>query len=270
MWLYERHNEAVMERFRREKRFPCISVGRLVSVCNRRNYYDVKDMYDGVDQDYGADEIIRMTMGQMLHDSIVLSDHAEWHLVYEDVYGHVDEYFPDMKILIEKKTTMDAIDSWKQTLDKVGGTRFKWLPGPEWENQLRYYALLLQKGTDVKSGKPANENGETMVKKCYVVYYKPDAEYMFAPMIIPVPMIGDKWNMDSIEEEMINKKTEIETCMKENTMPLRYASESRCPRCPYLLRCFGRDKVKKGEIPEEIRLALGKRSPLAKAQEMVG
>jgi hypothetical protein len=267
-YIYQKHLEALMARFKKEKRFPCYSVGKLIYACNRRNYYGIKDMFDGVEKDYDREGIVRMTLGTIMHDEFELSDKAEWHLVYEEVYGHVDEYFSDTKILIEKKTTMEEIPYWKQKVVKGGG-RFMYMPGEEWENQLRYYYLLIQKGTEVETGNLANPNKEKMVRRVYVLYYSMNIDDMLYPYIIPVPMISDKWNLEYIEEEMLGKKDEIENCIANDTIPDRNMSPSKCPYCPYMLRCFHKDKEDDDEdVPEEIRLALGKRSKLAKAQEL--
>lgn len=276
-WLYKKHMESIIDRFKSEKRFPCYSVGKLTSACNRKNFYVIKDMYDGKDGDFDSMSIQRMVMGVILHDSFVMSDKAEWHLVYEDIYGHIDEYFSDAKILAEKKTTLDAIAPWKQYLNKPGGDRFKYLPGEEWENQLRYYYLLLQKGKDVKTREPANPDNEQMVKRVYVVYYtvnidneKPTNAEIFTPMIIPVHMTGRKWDIGTIEDELIGKKLEIETCLDEKRVPMRNMSQYRCGYCPYKVRCFSKDKDKTDDLPDEIRDMLGKRPPLAKARELKG
>jgi CRISPR/Cas system-associated exonuclease Cas4 (RecB family) len=277
MYIYEKHIESIIDKFKKEKRFPCYSVGKLTSGCNRMNFYKIKDSFSGVDKDYGSQEILRMVMGVILHDTFELSDKAEWHLVYEDIYGHVDEYFADTKILMEKKTSLSEIAPWKQALNKAGGDHFKYLPGEEWENQLRYYALLLQKGIDFKTKKPANENNEVMVRRVYVLYYtiyinpeEPDKDVLFSPMIVPVPMTGPKWDINMIEMELIGKKEEIEECLTNKTVPPRNISPYRCPYCDYKVRCFYKDKDKDGELPEEIRGLMGKRSPLAKAQEFKG
>jgi hypothetical protein len=89
-------------------------------------------------------------------------------------------------------------------------------------------------------------------------------------MIIPVPMIGARWDIGMIEMELVGKKEEIEECLTNKTVPPRTISPYRCPYCPYKVRCFHKDKGKDIELPEEIRGALGKRSPLAKAQEFKG
>jgi len=270
MMIFQKHIESIIGAFKKEKRFPCISVGKLTAGCNRKNFYGIKDMYDGIEKDYDSESMWRMTMGTVLHDYFILSDKAEWHLVYEDVYGHIDEYFSDTKVLIEKKTTMNEIPSWKQTVIKTGGKRFKWLPGEEWETQLRYYYLLLQKGKDVKTGVPANEDGKNMVTRVYVLYYSPSKEYFFTPMIIPVLMQGDKWTIPYIEEEMMSKKEEIESCLKKKTVPLRNMSPYRCGYCDYKIRCFYKDKDEDDVIPEDIRNLLGKRSEMAKTRELKG
>lgn len=268
-YIYKEHLEALMGRFKKEKRFPCYSVGKLIYACNRRNYYGIKDMFDGIEQDFDREGIIRMTMGQIMHDSFEMSEKAEWHLVYSDVYGHVDEYFPETKILLEKKTTMQEIASWKQTLNKSGGDRFRYLPGEEWENQLRYYYLLIQKGTDVKTGKLANPDGERMVRRTYVLYYSTTVDSLLQPFIVPVHMTADKWNLDYIEEEMLGKKEEIEQCIANKIVPARYMSPFKCSYCPYMLRCFHKDKDDE-DVPAAIKQALGKRTALAKAREMKG
>ena len=106
MFIYQKYMESVVDRFKKEKRFPCYSVGKLTSGCNRKNYYKIKDMFDGKEEDYDSISIQRMVMGQIIHDNFTLSDHVEWHLVYNGIYGHVDEYFSDAKMLLEKKTTI--------------------------------------------------------------------------------------------------------------------------------------------------------------------
>ena len=268
MFIYQKHLESIVGAFKKEKRFPCISVGKLTSSCNRKNFYGIKDMYDGIEKDFDSESIFRMSMGTILHDCFILSDKAEWHLVYNEVYGHIDEYFSDTKILIEKKTTMSEIKSWKQATIKTGGERFKWLPGEEWETQLRYYYLLLEKGIDVKTRKPANIDGGTMVNRIYVLYYKPDKDYFFSPMIVPVLMRGDKWEIPYIEEEMMSKKEEIETCLANKTVPIKNMSPYRCGYCDYKIRCHYRDKGKSELIPEEIRNIMGKRTDFAKTREL--
>jgi hypothetical protein len=268
MYIYKKHIESIVGAFKKEKRFPCISVGKLISSCNRKNFYGIKDMYDGIEKDYDSESMFRMVMGTILHDYFILSDKSEWHLVYNDVYGHIDEYFPDTKILIEKKTTMQDIPAWKQSVVKTGGERFKWLPGEDWETQLRYYYLLLQKGQDAKTGEPANTDGSKMVNRVYVLHYKPDVEYFFTPMIIPVLMQGNKWEIPFIEEEMMSKKEEIEQSLKNKTVPLRNMSPYKCGYCEYKVRCFYKDKGEGEVIPEEIRNLMGKRSDLAKTREL--
>lgn len=268
-YIYQKHLEALMNRFKKEKRFPCYSVGKLVYACNRRNFYGIKDMFDGIEKDFDRESLIRMTMGQIMHDSFELSEKAEWHLVYNDIYGHVDEYFPDTKILIEKKTTMNEIPSWKQTLNKSGGDRFRYLPGEEWENQLRYYYLLIQKGKEVKTGNPANPDNDKMVRRIYVLYYSMDVDTMLYPFIVPVPMNSDKWDLAYIEEEIMAKKQEIEDHLLAETVPDRYMSPFKCPYCPYMVRCFYKDSVG-AEVPEAIKRAMGKRTPLAKTMELKG
>ena len=277
MFIYQKYMESVVDRFKKEKRFPCYSVGKLTSGCNRKNYYKIKDMFDGKEEDYDSISIQRMVMGQIIHDNFTLSDHVEWHLVYNGIYGHVDEYFSDAKMLLEKKTTLEAIADWKQTLNKPGGDRFRYMPGEEWENQLRYYTLLIQKGKDVNTKKPANENNEIMVKRVYVLYWSvavdkedPERGFMFTPYIVPVHMEGSKWDISVIDDELTGKKEEIEECIANKTVPMRNLSPYRCPYCEYKVRCFHKDKDKDGELPEEVRERLGKRTPMAKAQELKG
>jgi len=276
-YIYQKQLEGLMARFKKETRFPCYSVGKLTYACNRRNFYGVKDMFDGVFQDFDREGIVRMTMGQIMHDSFELSPKAEWHLAYNDIYGHIDEYFPDTKILMEKKTTMNEIKQWKQTLNKAGGDRFRYLPGEEWENQLRYYYLLIQKGKEVHTddkGKKfvsdvlANPKKELMVRRTYVLYYcSTDIDSILQPFIIPVPMNADKWNLDFIEEELFSKKQEIEDHLLAKSVPARYMSPFKCPYCPYMLRCFHTDTDDE-EIPADIKQRLGKRTVEAKAMEM--
>lgn len=267
VYVYEKHIEAIMNRFKHEKRFPCYSVGKLTSSCNRKNFYGIKDMLSGVTKEFDREGIVRMTMGAVIHDAFVLSDKAEWHLVYNDIYGHIDEYFEDAKILIEKKTTLDDIPGWKQTKAK-GGQRFMYMPGEEWENQLRYYYLLIQKGHEVDTGKPANPDKINMVKRVYVLYYKADVDNLMQPYVVPVPMVGEKWNLDFIEAELLSKKEEIEMCLENGTVPQRRVNPNKCSYCPYILRCYYKDKTT--DLPSSIKYALGKRSPLAKAQELRG
>ena len=266
MYVYQKHVESILNRFKKERRFPCISVGKLTSGCNRKNYYGIKDMYDGIEKDYDRDSITRMVMGTIIHDSFILSDKAEWHLVYNDVYGHIDEYLSDARILIEKKTTLDEIPGWKQAMTK-DGKRFRYMPGEEWENQLRYYYLLIQKGKEVETGKLANPDGLNMVKRCYVVYYRAYMDNLFHPYIVPVPMTSNKWSIPFIEEELMGKKEEVEACLKSNMIPPRRVSPGKCDICDYKLRCYYKEDV---DVPESIQFALGKRPALAKAQELRG
>ncbi len=276
-YLYKKHMESIIDRFKSEKRFPCYSVGKLTSSCNRKNFYTIKDMYEGKSGDYDSMSIQRMIMGVILHDSFVMSDKAEWHLVYEEIYGHIDEYFSEVKMLVEKKTTLNEIAHWKQYLNKPGGDRFKYLPGEEWENQLRYYTLLLNKGREVSTGNLANPDNDVMVKRVYVCYYtinidpeKPNNAEIFTPMIVPVHMEGRKWDLSYIEDELLTKKLEIEACLAEKRVPMRNMSQYRCGFCPYKVRCFYKDKDKTDELPDEIRDLLGRRPPLAKARELKG
>lgn len=267
MYVYQKHVEAVMNRFKKEKRFPCLSVGKLTAGCNRKNFYGIKDMYDGVEPSFNAESIIRMVMGTVLHDNFILSDKAEWHLVYNDIYGHIDEYFPETKILIEKKTTLEEIPGWKQKTAK-GGKRFLYMPGEEWENQLRYYYLLIQKGKEVKSGDSANPDNVNMVKRVYVLYYKAGVENLLHPYIVPVLMTGEKWTIPFIEDELMAKKEEIEECLVSGNIPPRRMNPTRCSYCQYVIRCYHKDAD--DEIPESIKFALGKRPKLAKMQELKG
>lgn len=268
MYVYQKHIESILNRFKKEKRFPCLSVGKLTSNCNRRNFYGIKDMYDGIEPQFDRDSIIRMTMGQVLHESFILSDKAEWHLVYNKIYGHIDEYFSEAKILVEKKTTITEIPGWKQTLTK-SKDRFKYMPNEEWENQLRYYYLLIQKGKVVGTNKPANPDQINMVKRVYVIFYRPDLDHMLQPYVVPVLMRGQKWTIPYIEEELFDKVEEIETCLKEKTIPMRVPSPYRCQYCPYMVRCYVQDKVEgDDEIPEDMRISLGKRSLEAEIQEL--
>lgn len=268
MYVYQKHIESILQRFKKEKRFPCLSVGKLTSNCNRKNFYGIRDMYDGIEPQFDRDSIIRMTMGQVLHDSFILSDKAEWHLVYKDIYGHIDEYFLDAKILIEKKTTINEIPGWKQTLAK-NKNRFKYMPNEEWENQLRYYYLLIQKGKEVKTKKPANPDGVNMVKRVYVLFYRPDLDHMLQPYVVPVPMMGEKWTIPYIEDEILDKVEEIEKCLENKTRPRRVPSPYRCQYCSHMVECYVQDK-KPGddELPEDIRVSLGKRSLEAEIQEL--
>ena len=135
----------------------------------------------------------------------------------------------------------------------------------------------LQKGIDIKTKKPANEHNEVMVKRVYVLYYtvsinpeEPDKDVLFSPMIVPVHMEGPKWDINMIEMELVGKKTEIEECLDKGTVPPRGLSPYRCPYCDFKVRCFYKDRDKNEEIPEEIRGLMGKRSPMAKAQELKG
>lgn len=268
-FIYKKHLESIVARFKRETRIPCYSVGKFTSGCNRRNFYSIKDMFDNIEPDLDKESVVRMTTGQIYHDSFILSPKPEWHLVYNEIYGHVDEYFSDVKVLVEKKTTMQDIPGWKQTLNK-DKNGFLYLPGEEWENQLRYYYLLISRGDDVETGKPVNPTGEPMVRHVYVLYYTPSVEDILQPYIIPVSMEKETWTLNYIESELFSKKDEVEKCMKEHILPNRRVSPYKCPECPYLVRCFFEDKETKDELPEEVRVALGKRSIKAKAQELTG
>jgi len=267
VYVYEKHIEAIIKRFKKEKRFPCYSVGKLVYGCNRRNFYIIKDMFDGVQENWDRESIIRMVMGTVLHDAFVMSDKAEWHIEYKNIFGHIDEYFPEARILVEKKTTLEEIPGWKQTKAKTG-QKFLYLPTEEWENQLRYYYLLLQKGIDVKTKKPTNPDGVDMVKRVYVVYYQPSLESLMQPYIVPVPMVGPKWEIPFIEHELLSKKREIEECLKKGTVPPRTINPNKCAVCPYMYRCFYEDGG--SELPESLKYQLGARVPEVVAQEFEG
>jgi len=149
-------------------------------------------------QFYDIETAYDFWLGRAIHLANFL-EQGEIELEWEGIIGRIDEY--ENGTLVEKKTCKD-------------------LPSSPYEHhitQLEYYLVLCK-----KNGMPVNDMWLLYLEKKY------PAHKFF--MVNPRPI-------ETIEKEMIERKTILENALKKNSPPPRHPSWL-CKYCPFAPTCF--------------------------------
>ena len=171
-----------------------IPISWLIYDCPRYGFYQETqgDIRDGR-------TTAKLWLGRAIHEKSFLKE-TEVELRYEGIIGRIDEYDPDTKTLVEKKTT-----------SKIG-----FVPDHH-RLQLEYYSWLLN-----KNGKPVND--------CWLLYIQ-----LNPPAFRFVPVFPRK--MDIIEKEILEKAKVIRQALDNKKKPPQNISWL-CDYCSYFSKCF--------------------------------
>ena len=175
-----------------------ISVTALVYDCLRRAYYNAVVPEEIIDP---AGKI-RVWVGKKLHETPIFPVHElelEWH----GIHGRIDEYDPERRLLMDKKTT-------------------RHIPKEPYEHhvkQLLFYKVLME-----HSGYP--------VEKAVVLYIDVNSTDVAA-----YPVDLQNYDMKAVEEEMLEKAEKLRRALKSGILPPRKMSWL-CGYCVYFGWCF--------------------------------
>ena len=176
-----------------------ISVTALVYDCLRRAYYNAVVPEEIIDP---AGKI-RVLVGKKLHETQVFPVH-ELELEWRGIHGRIDEYDPERKLLVDKKTTRK-------------------IPREPYEHhikQLLFYKVLME-----HNGYP--------VKKAAVLYIDVNSTDVVA---YPVDLSAG-FDMEAVEKEMLEKAGRLRRALKSGILPPRSMSWL-CHYCAYFSWCF--------------------------------
>ena len=176
-----------------------IHVTHLVYDCLRRAWFS---HYYG-SEPYEYNTLVRMWIGRAIHKIPILKLH-EFKVKWDEykIIGFIDEYDPDLELLIEKKTVRQVP---KQ-------------PYSNHVKQVLYYCVLLKKN---------NYN----VKHAYIVYIDV-INFKIKPFRVQVS------NLDDVESEMIRKVTTLRNFIEKFKIPPPPSPSSSCTKCPFINLCF--------------------------------
>jgi CRISPR/Cas system-associated exonuclease Cas4 (RecB family) len=192
----EKFFSAVMKELEDGSRKNNIHVTELVYDCLRRGYYTHLhgEMYD-------LEGAMRMWIGKKLHETSVLGGLNEVELQWQNIWGRVDEYDPNTKTLLEKKTTRQIPKN----------------PYDHHVKQLNYYRVLL-------------ENNGYQVQRGLLLY---------VDVTTPAIEVFDVLLADRkmVEQEMLAKYQILSEALAKQVPPPR-ATGWLCDYCPWVGRCF--------------------------------
>jgi len=181
-----------------EKHHP-ISVTALVYDCLRRAYYNAVVPEEIIDP---AGKI-RVWVGKKLHETQVFPVH-ELELEWRGIHGRIDEYDPERKLLVDKKTTR----------------RIPKEPYEHHAKQLLFYKVLME-----HNGYP--------VEKATVLYIDVNSTDVVA---YPVDLSAG-FDMEAVEKEMLGKADKLKKALKSGILPPRSMSWL-CHYCSFFSWCF--------------------------------
>ncbi|MHA1286218.1 MAG: CRISPR-associated protein Cas4 [Candidatus Thorarchaeota archaeon] len=156
------------------------------------------------DVPFDLDGGMRMWIGKQIH-KLSISDNSELTLEWEGITGSVDEYQDGH--FCDLKTTRNVPRSSR----------------PHHVKQLEMYRVLLEK------------NGYE-VKDASMVYINVDTTE-----VVEFP-VKFKRNIETVEKEMLEKKSKLETALERGWLPERHLSWL-CRYCNYSSRCFVEEKL---------------------------
>jgi len=175
-----------------------IHVSDLIYDCMRKAYYwkihppviDIKSA-------------MRMAIGKAIHEIPFFSSTGhELEVEMDGIYGHIDEYLEDFKMIIDKKTCRSIPRE----------------PYPHHVKQVEMYGVMLtEKGYDVEK-----------LGVIYIDVVSPDVKaYSWTPMFDP----------QLLKEEMLLKRDILLEALKTGVPPPRHVSWE-CYYCPFANQCF--------------------------------
>jgi len=185
----------------------------LISECKRRVWFDKNDPLPD-----DPENLLRMWQGSMLHQMPLLPEH-ELELEFLDVKTRIDEYDPELGILIEKKF-VTFIPKTPDELRKYYSHYIK---------QVQYEALFLM----------ANNMKVNKAFLLFVVRGEPEPGRK--PIaVFEVPLLDGNLVVTQFVEEVEAYKIILQSPTPPD-IPKTYSPfEYPCTYCKYRSRCFGR------------------------------
>jgi len=177
-----------------------VSVTALVYDCLRRAYYNAVVPEEIIDP---AGKI-RVWVGKKLHETRIFPVH-ELELEWRGIHGRIDEYDPERKLLVDKKTTRK-------------------IPREPYEHhvkQLLFYKVLME-----HNGYP--------VEKAAVLYIDVNSTDVVA---YPVDL-STGFDMEAVEKEMLEKAEKLRKALKSGILPPRSMSWLCHYGCSFFSWCF--------------------------------
>lgn len=156
-------------------------------------------------------DILTLFHGTALHISKMLPEN-EMTLSYKGVIGRLDEYDPEERVLIDKKS-----------IKKIYKT---YLPKPEHIFQLEIYALLL-----AKANKP-------VPTEYHILYIEKDPEQN---RLYPCDVTKKIRDFKDVEDEVMTAKNLI----LGDSPPPRVCNDWSCDYCPFVPKCYGEGDLTK-------------------------